>query len=242
MACLLLKPGTEAAKLMKTMFLTGLMLMVVACSGGQTSGGESEGEKQAELKRQAANSQGNSSSDVCAEHDWYGDQVCDTFCLDRDVDCTLPDDGVMCLTYVEEPNGACDREPGSPCIQQDPDCMGSIEPTPPEPIACTAIVRLADGVCEPDPNDPCVAYQDEDCWKNDGGNATPTEPAPGNGGTCKALPQPADGVCDGEPNEPCPADPDCLVVCTTISEAPNGLCERAPDDPCIFQDPDCNVK
>jgi hypothetical protein len=230
---------------MKTTFLTGLMLMVVACSGGQTSGGEGGGEKQAELKRQAASSQGNSSSDLCAEHDWYGDQVCDTFCLDRDVDCTLEDDDVMCLTYIEESNGTCDREPGSPCIQQDPDCVGSIEPTPPDPIACTAIVRLADGVCESDPNDPCMAYQDEDCWKNDGGGAIPTEPDPSNGGTCKVQPEPADGVCkgNGDPNDPCTADPDCLVVvCPAILEAPNGSCDREPNDPCRSQDPDCNVK
>ena len=222
---------------MKTMILTGLMLVVVACSGGQTSGGEGAGEKEAALKRQAASSPGNSSSDVCAEHDWYGDQVCDTFCPDRDVDCTLEDDNVICLTYIEESNGTCDREPGSPCIQQDPDCVGSIEPTPSDPIACTAIVRVADGVCKPDPNDPCVAYQDEDCWKNDGGAATPTEPDPGH----NEVP-PTDGVCSGDPKQPGTTDPDCFILCTTISEASNGVCEREPQDPCSFQDPDCNVK
>jgi hypothetical protein len=229
------------------MFLTGLMLMVVACSGGQTSGGEGKGEKQAELKRRAANSQGSSSSDVCAENDWYGDAVCDAFCQDRDVDCTLDDDAVICLTYIEQPNGTCDRAPGEPCIQQDPDCVGTIEPTPPDPIACTAIVRLADGVCEPDPNDPCIAYQDEDCWKNEGGCGTPEplpepEPSPGPD-DCKVRPEAADGVCNDDPDDPCgTTDPDCFVVCAAYIEEANGVCGRDPKDPCKYQDPDCNAK
>jgi hypothetical protein len=223
---------------MKTMFLTAMAVLMVACSGGQTSGGGDDGgETKLELKRQAANAAASATGDVCSANDWYGDGACDIFCADRDVDCAVND--VVCLLYIEEPNGVCQREPGDPCVAQDPDCEGLSDP-----LECTTIAMLPDGKCEEDPKNPCLKYQDLDC-----ANAHPTTPSPGEGNegsTPPSEPSPGEGN-EGSTPSPgpggggAPTDPD-PVACTLISELPDGVCRRDPTDPCIFQDPDCNVK
>ncbi len=205
---------------MKAMFLTAVTMWMVACSGHTTSGetgGEDRGEKQLELKRQAASSASQPSGDVCSENDWYGDGACDMFCKDRDVDCSVND--VVCLAYIEEPNGACEREPGDPCVGQDPDCSGLTDP-----IVCAAIAMVRDGVCQTDPKNPCLRYQDLDCAN--AGETTPSEPDPGGGSI---------------PGDPGPGGGDTPAGCILIYEVPNGVCSGDPQDPCM-QDPDCIVE
>lgn len=234
---------------MKTMFLTAVAVWMVACSG-QTSGpgAEGGGEQQVELKRQAANAASPPAADVCVENDWYGDGACDMFCGDRDVDCSVKD--VVCLAYIEEPNGVCEREPGDPCVGQDPDCSALNDP-----FECPAIAMAQDGICETDPKNPCLRYQDVDCA--DAGATTPSEPTdpgngssipsdPGNGGSIPSDPGNG-GSIPGDPGNggSIPGDPGSgnePVACTLISELPNGVCSRDPQDPCMFQDPDCIVK
>lgn len=254
-------------EIMKIKILTGLMLLAtVACSGAQTTGGDQGDQSVAELKKAAAeaSASGNAQGDVCGTSGWYGDGECDTFCQDDDsVDCVPDPGGVHCAEFIEQSNGYCSRVANDPCIAQDPDCRGQIEPgTPDDPITCTLIAQLPDGVCTPDPTDPCVFYQDPDCSASgNGGSGTPSNPAdpdkPGSsepsdpstpGSTdpttpiCKAVPEDADGTCSREPNDPCRAlDPDCVpdVACAEYLEVPDGVCKRDPADPCIFQDPDC---
>ena len=129
---------------MHTKYLTGLMLLMVACSGGQTTGGDS-GQSEAELKKAAAEAHGKKDAptgDVCASNGWYGDGECDPFCQDYDsVDCTPDSDGIACAAFIEEANGFCSRKADDPCISQDPDCgPGSTDPSDPsDPIICPAI-------------------------------------------------------------------------------------------------------
>jgi hypothetical protein len=239
---------------MKTKFLTGLLLLVVACSGGQTTGGEAPGETKAQQKKAAAEAYradtasdaSATDGDVCADKGWYGDDECDTFCRDYDsYDCANDTDGVICADFLEAEDGSCSRRADDPCISQDPDCAGSIEPSPPDPgIICTAIAQEADGVCPfgPDerPADPCLYYQDPDCMASGGTGSSPSEPTTP---VCKAVPAPSDGTCSREPSDPCRSlDPDCDVACAEYIEVSDGVCKREPNDPCIFQDPDCHVK
>lgn len=223
---------------MKTKYLTSLLLLVVACSGGQTTSGTG-GESEVQLKKAAAEASANHTAqgDACQEHGWYGDGECDRFCAGVDsVDCTPTagdDGGVVCALFIEQANGVCSRAPTDPCISQDPDC---------DDIVCTAIAKEADGKC--DTSDPCAFYQDPDCAAVDPlppGSTPPSDPGTP---TCKALPSAPDGVCSREPNDPClELDPDCVpVACAAYIERSDGECKREPTDPCIFQDPDCHVK
>jgi hypothetical protein len=243
---------------MNTKYLTSLVLLVVACSGGQTTGGDG-GQTQAQLKKAAADAKasGSAQADACVAHGWYGDGECDRFCQDVDsVDCTPSDGGdpVHCAEFVEIANGFCSRIAEDPCIGQDPDCAG-VEPLPTEPpgdpLICPAIAMLPDGVCGAyDANDPCMFYADPDCAAVDplppgsGDPGTPDDPGTDPGvPACKVAPEPADGVCSKDANDPClAADPDCAVGCAAYIELPDGICKRDPNDPCISQDPDCHVK
>lgn len=255
---------------MKTKYLTSLLFLVVACSGGQTTGGGSGGESQTQLKKAAADAKANGSAtgDACAEHGWYGDGECDGFCKDVDsVDCTPPAGGgeVECALILENPDGYCN--PKRLCIGQDPDCANGgptpIQP-PGDPLICPAIALEANGVCDEDfYTEPCLFLADPDCAGVDplppdgaggtGGGSTPSDPGGTGGSTpsdpgtpsCKIAPEPADGVCSRAPNDPCvAADPDCLPgsVCAAYIEQSDGECKRESTDPCIFQDPDCRVK
>jgi len=240
---------------MKTKYLTGLVWLMVACSGGQTTTGDNGGQSTAQLKKAAADAHANGSAqgDVCGEHGWYGDGECDTFCQDADTrDCAVGGP-TACALILENSNGSCDRKPDDPCISQDPDCVpNAVHPTPGEPTGpsepslCPAILLLPDGVCMFDPKDPC-AYEDPDC-------SIPT--------VCPGFLLLPDGVCMFDPKDPCAyEDPDCSVpnggagggsagggtppeppVCAQYIEQADGICKRDAKDPCIFQDPDCHVK
>lgn len=240
---------------MKTKYLTSLLLMLVACSGGQTTGGPGD-ETTLELKKAAADAHAGHTAqgDACQQHGWYGDGVCDRFCSGVDsVDCTPTSGGpdVVCALFIEEPNHYCSRVANDPCIEQDPDCA-TMAPLPDDPIACTDIARVANGVCEADPKDPCVFYQDPDCAGVDPvPPKPPTEPI-----TCTAIAQEADGVCKTDANDPCLfyQDPDCAGVgplppdypsdpgqpaCKVAAEPADGVCSRPATDPCLAADPDC---
>src|SRR4051812_3693345 len=214
MAHRLLYPSPEA-RVMNTKYLTSLVLLVVACSGGQTAGGEG-GDSQAQLKKAAADAKANGSShgDACQEHSWYGDGECDRFCQDVDsLDCTASVGGVHCAEFVETANGFCSRIAEDPCIGQDPDCA-AVDPSPPkpgDPLICPAIALEADGVCSANDANPCLFYEDPDC---SAGEPTPPSP-PGDPLLCPAIAYEADGVCSPyDAKNPCLfyGDPDCTAV------------------------------
>lgn len=232
---------------MNTKYWCGLVLLVVGCSGGQTTGGgDSEGSVTDQLKKAAAEARAGStppSEDVCASEGWYGDGQCDTFCQDADSrDCTPDGDGFMCALFVEEANGFCSRRAYDPCISQDPDCSRLADP---DDFICPAIGYVPDGVCKDDPSNPCVYLSDPDCGRGSP-PGEPREPI-----FCAAIAQEADGVCKDDPNDQCDVyqDPDCWgstepspgepVACAAYIELEDGVCRREPTDPCLFQDPDC---
>jgi hypothetical protein len=218
---------------MKTKYLTSLLFLVVACSGGQTSGGDG-GESVVELKKAAADAKANQAAqgDACQQHGWYGDGECDRFCAAVDsVDCTPTAGdagGVVCALFIEEANGVCGRKPTDPCKSQDPDC---------DDIICTAIAREADGKCDTESNDPCLYYQDPDCRAFDPPPSGPRgddDPI-----VCPAILLEKDGVC-ADSTDPCHLDPDCaVVVCPAILLEKDGVCADSTD-PCHL-DPDCTV-
>lgn len=245
---------------MKTQYLGAVVLFLAACSGGQTTGGHGQTD-QRELKRAAAEAAGDGSadpaSDVCAEHGWYGDGVCDSFCpsTQLDTDCVPDGDDTVCAQFTENRNGECDRSPNDPCLFQDPDCGASVPPYPGDPdgpVACAAISEVSDGVCSRPESDACRT-QDPDCLPNGGGTGGnpgtgggSTGGSPGGGVACPAIYEYPNGVCSRADDDPCRlTDPDCRdsggVACAEYIEEPNDVCERVPNDPCIFQDPDCNA-
>jgi hypothetical protein len=231
-----------------------LLVLVAGCSGATTDGQDTSS-NELERKRIAAeqNSAGTSTGDACAENQWYGDGVCDSFCDKADTDC-IPDDPnnggdsdpVVCALFLEGSDGVCTRPGDDPCRFQDPDCeSGEPVPDPDEPVACAAIIELSNGVCTRPENDPCRS-QDPDCIPGD----------PPNGGyqctsevICDSLPPTcADGEvpsiqggCWGVcvPKDEC-ADPP-PVACDSYLEASDGVCSREEGDECRFQDPDCDV-
>jgi hypothetical protein len=239
---------------MKSTTFAALFLLVAGCSGSTTDGANTNG-SELERKRIAAEqaASGTSAGDACAENEWYGDGVCDSFCAEADTDCVPGnpggDDPIVCALFVEESDGACRRPGDDPCRFQDPDCEADdpVEPDPDEPVACAAISEVADGVCSRPEDDPCRT-QDPDCIE-------PTDP-PAGGYDCDLsnvaceIVEPtcgegevptANGFCYGPcvPKDQC-ADPG-GVVCAAYIEESDGVCSRAEGDPCRSQDPDCDV-
>jgi hypothetical protein len=230
---------------MNTKYLTSLVLLVVACSGGQTAGGQG-GESEAQLKKLAADAKakGSSHGDACQEHGWYGDGECDRFCQDVDsLDCTpsVGGDGVHCAEFVEIANGFCSRVADDPCISQDPDCAAGAPPKAPgDPLICPAIALEADGVCSANDANPCLFYEDPDC---SAGDPTPPKP-PGDPLICPAIALEADGVCSANDANPCLfyEDPDCSAAAPPPSDAPGSTPPSDPSAPaCKAGDPNCGA-
>jgi len=244
---------------MKSRIFAALFVLAAGCSGATSDdNGTSNGEL--ERKRIAAEqtADGTSTGDPCAENEWYGDGVCDSFCAKADTDCVQPDPGggggdepVYCAAFSETLDGVCSRPDDDPCRFQDPDCTGDqpVVPDPDDPVACAAISEVSDGVCKRPDDDPC-RFQDPDCIE-----PIPVDPPPG-GYNCDLsmvsceIVEPvcadgevptANGLCYGPcvPKDQC-ADPG-GVVCAAYIEEPDGVCSRPADDPCRSQDPDCNV-
>jgi hypothetical protein len=242
----------------KMKYLGALGLLLGAC-GGQAAGDGGAQPNQVALKKAAAESvaNGTATSDPCTANGWYGDQVCDTFCKDKDTDC-IPKDrtSTVCAEFEEAPNGLCSRKPNDPCIFQDPDCNTDMPPstgptTPIQgPVVCAAISETPDGTCKRPTTDPC-RWQDPDCE---------------NVISCPDIAGVSDGVCSLPVSDPCRGiDPDCVsivqpppippdtgsggdsggsnpgsgVVCAQYVMAPDGVCSLPADDPCLFHDPDC---
>jgi len=239
--------------------LSVLALLVAAC-GGTTRTGGGAAASQAELKKAAAEqvANGTASGDVCAQHGWYGDKVCDTFCTDKDTDCVPSTGPTVCAEFIEQGDGVCSRKADDPCRFQDPDCNAS---TPPnagggDPVVCAAYIEAPDGVCSRPATDPCRG-QDPDC--------VISTPPTGGPVVCPAYLEVPDGKCSRPATDPCRSeDPDCVdqggtggsggahaigsfnvlrtgdaVACAEYIEAPDGVCSLPPNDPCLFHDPDC---
>ena len=176
----------------------GLLLAASACSSASPPDSDSN----AQLKAQAeqALSAGARHGDPCAEHGWYSDGECDTFCKDRDADCEPGGDAVACTLILEVSDGICSRPEDDACRFQDPDCAAGSAPSDPnQGVACAAFIEVSDGVCSRPKDDPCKG-QDPDC-SDDGG-----------GTVCALFIEQSDGVCSRPADDPCKGqDPDCTA-------------------------------
>jgi hypothetical protein len=153
---------------MRRHVLCALVLTAIGCSGAVDQASE-----QQELKLAAANakSRGTAQGDACAQHRWYGDGVCDTFCADTDSDCVPKGDAIVCAQFIEQGNGKCERPASDACRFQDPDCTappnspgtgGAPGSTPPGGVACALVSEVPNGSCDRADSDPC-RFQDPDC-------------------------------------------------------------------------------
>src|SRR5688572_24819885 len=133
---------------MKSTIFAALFVLVAGCSGATTNDDDTT-EGELERKRIAAEqaAAGTSSGDACAQNGWYGDEVCDSFCVETDTDCVMPDPGggggsdpVVCAAFLETENGVCSRPDDDPCRMQDPDCND--EPIGDDPVVCAAIAEV----------------------------------------------------------------------------------------------------
>ncbi len=139
--------------------------------------------------------------DLCEINGFYGDGICDPFCLFEDEDCS-GDFGDICDTAGFYGDGTCDLF----CPEHDPDCD--------QYDVCEAYGWYGDGVC-----DSCI-LPDPDCEEV-------TD-------ICAQRGWYGDGECDSY----CPMpDPDCEVidVCDLYGFYGDGQC----DDFCRLPDPDC---
>jgi hypothetical protein len=220
----------------------GLLLATISCSSA-----DQRSDSIADLKAQAAQalSAGEHHGDPCAEHGWYSDGECDTFCKDRDADCSSADPPVACTLISEVSDGVCSRPEDDACRFQDPDCSDHGDEGG---TVCALYIEISDGVCSRPADDPCKA-QDPDC--GDAGTA------PGGGTVCALFIEQSNGVCSRPADDPCKfQDPDCKadggpgcdpgepqepVVCALFIEQSDGVCSRPADDPCKAQDPDCSA-
>jgi hypothetical protein len=153
---------------MRRHVLCALILSAIGCSGAVDQAPD-----QRQLKLAAANAKasGTAQGDPCAQHRWYGDGVCDTFCSDTDLDCVPKGDAVVCAQFIEQSNGKCERSATDACRFQDPDCAappsspgsgGSSGSTPPGGVTCALVSEVSNGSCDRPDSDPC-RFQDPDC-------------------------------------------------------------------------------
>ncbi len=216
------------------------LLFVTGCYG--TTAPTDESASEASLKETAANkvAAGDVTEDPCAENNWYGDSVCDTFCFDTDSDCQGKGEPVVCAEFIELEDGACSRPETDPCRFQDPDCSVNAPPEPDDTVVCALYLELEDGVCSRPEDDAC-RFQDPDCVDQGGTydcdtskiicqTFAPVDPCPE--GLVRSV---VDG-CYGECVEPAECAP---VACLAYIEESDGVCSREANDPCKGQDPDC---
>src|SRR5690349_11276336 len=162
---------------MRRYLLCALILTAIGCSGSV----DDTSDQQQKLAAANARASGTAQGDPCAQHRWYGDGVCDTFCTDTDSDCVPKGDGdaVVCAQFIEQVNGKCERSSTDACRFQDPDCAappsspgagGGSGSAPPGGVACALVSEAPNGSCDRPESDPC-RFQDPDCNK---GSVTPT--------------------------------------------------------------------
>jgi hypothetical protein len=173
--------------------------------------------------------------DDCEVNGWYGDGVCDEFCLQPDPDCDVFSD--ICELNGWYGDGECDDF----CPLADPDCEGGFFDT------CAENGWYGDGECDlfcplPDPDCDVEIFDicEENGWYGDGVcDEVCPEPDPDCDDfvdVCEANGWYGDGECD----EFCPLpDPDCDVfadICELNGWYGDGEC----DDICPLPDPDCD--
>ncbi|MFZ9886617.1 MAG: hypothetical protein ACO3JL_03850 [Myxococcota bacterium] len=160
---------------------------------------------------------GIASDDPCVTNDWYGDGVCDDFCLEPDPDCAgggtggtgggaggAGDDYCEAMGWYGD--GICDDF----CAQPDPDCAGGGGGTGGTGGAgtgddyCEAMGWYGDGIC-----DDFCAQPDPDCGAGGGSDI------------CAYYGWYGDGYCDLDCAQP---DPDCTGTTTTDGLAENASC------------------
>lgn len=173
--------------------------------------------------------------DECALNGFYGDGICDEFCLEPDPDCDVFFD--LCELNGWYGDGECDDF----CPEPDPDCVGEFFDI------CLESGLYGDGSCDlfcPEPDPDCDTFDIclENDWYGDGvcDEVCPL-PDPDCDGVddedfCAVLGYYDDGRCD----EGCPLpDPDCdggeIDICAENGWYGDGEC----DDFCPFLDPDC---
>ncbi|MFZ5895413.1 MAG: hypothetical protein ACOY0T_30435 [Myxococcota bacterium] len=205
------------------------VLLVIGCSGAVDTSSSTVKQK---LEAADARSRGLVSEDACAKHGWYGDGVCDSFCVREDGDCVAqPARGepIVCAQFIEAKDGVCRRAANDPCRFQDPDCNATTPaPGPHDGEVCAAYIEVSDGVCRRPEKDPCRS-QDPDCSNSGtGGNSGSGGTSSGSGGK--------PSVSGGAPSQ---SGGSSGTVCAAYIEQPDGVCKRPADDPCRSQDPDC---
>jgi len=250
---------------MNTKYLGALVLLLAACSGKEMGDPGAAGDTLS-LKRAAAEAAAQQApigddnapkpaEDACAQHSWYGDGVCDSFCSRHDTDCVPDGEQTVCADFIALTDGTCSRPEADPCRFQDPDCAGQSKPNAGSGsgVVCATISEVSDGLCGRPDSDAC-RFQDPDCLPLGGGagggsNGSGSAGGPGTtdpvgtGPVCPAIAEVANGKCERPASDPCRSiDPDCVVACAEYVEQADGVCRRDPNDPCIFQDPDCKQK
>lgn len=89
-----------------------LSILLLAC-------GADEPPEDGVTKEEAADAHGKSDGhDFCLANGWYGDGICDTFCLEHDPDCGPEPQPDICETNGWYGDGICDAV----CAMPDPDC------------------------------------------------------------------------------------------------------------------------
>jgi hypothetical protein len=94
-----------------TMF--SLSVSLLACDADDPPDEEFTKEEAAEVHGKA------DGRDLCQDFGWYGDGICDTFCLKHDPDCGPEPQPDICETNGWYGDGICDRV----CAMPDPDCQ-----------------------------------------------------------------------------------------------------------------------
>jgi len=176
--------------------------------------------------------------DECEALDYYGDGICDLFCLEPDPDCD--DFFDVCALNGYYGDGECDDF----CAEPDPDCDGTVEDV------CELLGYYGDGECDlfcllpdSDCDEAVFDFCEENGFYGDGfcdAFCLLPDPDCDNGGSDVDICLENGFYGDGECDDFCPfPDPDCLVesdICLENGLYFNGEC----DDFCPLPDPDCD--
>ena len=136
------------------------IVMAVSCAG------ETRDEVDTKEEARLLGGRADDGTDYCALYDWYGDGVCDTFCVDPDPDCNpcveaggkcLPGAAVECPSESEPMELSCGEAPSTCCWFYGATLDGGsapwpdASPSPPSPDG--GIIPYPDAVPIPFPPD-----------------------------------------------------------------------------------------